>query len=187
MPASSRAVAALACLALTACAATSPASPPTSSEPLTSAVPASPPAIDVAQFEACELLDLEELSAAVAATLPPGEPQPDLDGNAACRYDAPEASTSVLVLVAREAAVPGRGEDMVDQLPLDGRAEELHGVGEAAWFDYCPACPDPTATTLTVIEPPLDFTIALTLPAPDLTRRIILEDLARGAIDRLGL
>jgi hypothetical protein len=36
-----------------------------------------------------------------------------------------------------------------------------------------------------VIEPPLEFTIALTLPAPDMGRRIILEELARGIIDRL--
>ncbi len=182
-----RAVGALACLALTACATTGPASPPTSSAPLSSAVPASAPALDVAHLDPCTLLDRGELSTAVAASLPPGELQPDTDGNAVCLYDAPQASTSVLVLVAREAAVAGRGEDMVDQLPLDGRAEELHGVGEAAWFDYCPACPEPTATTLTVIEPPLEFTIALTLPAPDLSRRIILEELGRGVIGRLRL
>ena len=68
-----------------------------------------------------------------------------------------------------------------------GVAEELHGAGEVAWFDYCPPCADDGASTLTVIEPPLEFTISLLLPAPDNVRRISLERLARQVIERLDL
>jgi hypothetical protein len=143
------------------------------------------PSIDLAQLDPCTLIDRDVLSAAVATDLPAGEPQPEVDGQRACLFDAPAASTSVLVMLSRDPAESGGAEERVDQLPTDGRAEELHGVGEAAWFDYCPICPDQAATTLTVIEPPLEFTIALTLPAPDMGRRIILEELARGIIDRL--
>jgi hypothetical protein len=148
--------------------------------------PLATPALDVASLDPCSLLDATELSTLLQATLSP-QPAPDLDGSHVCSYMDSAASTSVMVLVADAPVLAGRGEDMVDQLPMDGRAEELHGVGEAAWFDYCPACPDDNATTLTVIEPPLEFTLVLTLPARDMARRIPLEELARGVIDRLRL
>jgi len=168
-------------LALSACAAGVPT--PTVSPPPTVAPT---PALDVASLDPCSLFDAGELSTLLSASLR-GERADDLDGYHVCRYDDPAASTSLSVLVATEPFPAGRGEDMVDQLPQDGLAEELHGVGEAAWFDYCPACPDIGSTTLTVIEPPLELTLALTLPATDMMRRIPLEELARDVIANLGL
>jgi len=169
-------LAGLVCLVLAACSTAPSASvaPPT-------------PAIDVTTLDPCALLDAANLSAAVDAEMPAGQQQPDQDGYQVCLYDAPDASTRVTVLVADTPAAAGSGERRVDELPIGGNAEELHGVGEAAWFNYCPVCTNPDATTLTVIEPPLDLTIALELPAPDGTRRIILESLGRSVIDRLGL
>lgn len=159
-----------------------------SQTPLATIAPSpTPPSINVATLDPCELLDLGLLSAEVGAQLPAGTAQAAAGGYAGCSYDAPDSSTSVLVLVSRQAANGGQGEEIVDQLPLDGRAEELHGVGEVAWFDYCPPCADDGASTLTVIEPPLEFTISLLLPAPDEVRRISLERLARQVIARLDL
>jgi hypothetical protein len=171
----------LICAGLAACASASPTSLPTTPPTPT------PPAIDVASLDPCELLDLQLLSEAVDAQLPAGTRRPDAGGYGACSYDAPDASTTVTVLVARQPATGGQGEEIVGQLPLDGRAEELHGVGEVAWFDYCPPCTEDGASTLTVIEPPLEFTITLLVPAPDAARRVVLERLARAVIERLDL
>ncbi|HEX6140564.1 MAG TPA: DUF3558 family protein [Candidatus Limnocylindria bacterium] len=170
----------------TACSpvSSSSATPPPTVPP--SPAPATPTPIDVATLDPCSLLDPQELGPLFGAELLTGEPQPDADGYATCSYHAADASTSVTVLVSRTPVDAAEGEAAVEALPPGSGAEELHGVGGVAWFGYCPQCPAGD-TTLTVIEPPLEFSISLALPAGENARRIALEGLARGAIERLGL
>lgn len=170
-------------LLLTACSGASYTGLPTDS-PRPTLIPT--PALDVSSLDPCSLLSDAEVSEALAASLS-GVATDGPSGYRACAYADAAASTTLTVLVATRPAPAGQGEDRAGQLPQDGRAEELHGVGEAAWFDYCPACPDDGSTTLTVIEPPLEFTLALLLPAPEMARRLSLEELARSAVDGMGL
>lgn len=157
-----------------------------SSASVESIAPSAAPTLDIASLDPCTLLDAGELSARLSAQLS-ASPGPDVGGYRTCAFDDSAASTTLTVLIATTPANDDQGDELVGQLPQDGRAEELHGVGLVAWFDYCPACPDDGSTTLTVIEPPLEFTFALILPTPDIERRVILEELARGVIDDLGL
>lgn len=177
----------LAVLTVAGAACSSVVSPSDTPSPTAAAsTPAATPKLDVATLDPCSLLDAGVLSSAVSAEMPAGEPIPEQDGYAACRYENAEASTVVTVLVGRTPVEEAEGEAAVEALPPGSGAEELHGVGGVAWFGYCPPCPAGD-TTLTVIEPPLEFSIGLALPAAEDTRRIVLEGLARGAIERLGL
>jgi hypothetical protein len=168
---------------LAACSAPSSVTPTASAQ---SVAPSVTPTLDVSSLDPCSLLDAGQLSATLSAQLTASS-GPVVDGYRTCAYDDPAASTTLTVLISTTPANGDQGEEIVGQLPQDGRAEELHGVGLVAWFDYCPACPDDGSTTLTVMEPPLEFTLALTLPTPDLERRVVLEELARSVIDDLGL
>jgi hypothetical protein len=157
--------------------------------PTTTPVPASAaPTLDVTALDPCAVFDLAELSAAVHTDLPEGTRVPDANGYGSCIWDAPAASTRVTVLVSRAAVEDVGDEPTAEQLPPDSGGEEMHGVGDLAWFNYCPACPqEDDATTLTVIARPLELSISLVLPTPDAGRQIILEQLVRAAIARLGL
>ena len=160
----------------------SPTPSPTLAPPVSAA-----PTLDVAALDPCAVFDRSELSSAVHADLPEGERLPDAAGHAVCRWDAPSASTRVTVLTSRIAVEDVGDEPTAEQLPPDSGGQEMHGVGDLAWFNYCPVCPEEDATTLTVIAIPLQFSISLVLPTTDDGRQIILEQLARAAIDRLGL
>lgn len=123
---------------------------------------------------------MKEVSPGVRAS----DPAP---GTAACRYTLLSGLAAVSVVIKRTPVASVVGEGILESLgPLPG-LEELHGVGDVAWFGYCPVCSSSSTTTLTVIAAPLEFSIALEGAALPVAERVHAEALARRIVEDLGL
>ena len=185
IPARLRSVALVALLAgLASCAATSRT--PSASPAGPSA--AASPRLDVTSLDPCSLLDAEtlaeELLQPVAGGIPVNDP---VSGTAACRYAVAGGAGSISIIIKREPASAVGGEEILASLGPRPGLEELHGVGDGAWFGYCPACPSEATTTLTVIAAPLEFSIAFEVAVPSMAELIHAEALARRIVEELGL
>ena len=145
-------------------------------------------AVDGATLDPCTILDVETLAAELGQRVSPGEAREDVaTGTAACRYPLLSGLAALSIVVDRSSVSGVGGEELLESLgPLPG-LEELHGVGDVAWFGYCPACPTGSTTTLTVMAAPLEFSIAFEGAAPPDQERLYAESLARRIVEELGL
>lgn len=162
------------------------AAAPTSTSHLSPGHPSATPTLDVTALDPCSLLAADTLAAVHGWA--PGTPvrtDPPGGGASACRVDLGGGRTLTAMVLPR-AIAPGEGEKFIDSLPPDPDSE-LHGFGDVAWFGHCDGCPPGTTTSLTTAAAPLEFTLALTDTTPSGTQRLVLESLARGIVERLGL
>jgi len=147
-----------------------------------------PPLLDVAGIDPCSLLDAEALAVQLLQPVEPGVRVADAaTGTAACRWTLTSGLGSVVLVVRRDPASSVSGEEILESIGPQPGLEELHGIGDAAWFGYCPPCPSPATTTLTVIAAPLEFSFAFEGASPSLAELIHAEALARRLIEELGL
>jgi hypothetical protein len=146
------------------------------------------PRLDVAKLDPCFVLDRETVAAELLGEVSLGTAEEDAaTGTAACRYTLLSGLAAISIVIDRAPVSGVGGEAVLESLgPLPG-LEELHGVGDVAWFGYCPACPIAATTTLTVIAAPLEFSIAFEGAAPPVAERLHAEELARGIVEDLGL
>lgn len=146
------------------------------------------PRVDVATLDPCSLLDSATVAAELGQEVPAGAPaDDDARGIATCRYPLLSNLAAMIVVVDRTPASGVGGEGILESLGPRPGLEELHGVGDVAWFGYCPTCPLEATTTLTVIAAPLKFSIAFEGAAPPATEQIHAEALARQVVGQLGL
>jgi hypothetical protein len=150
--------------------------------------PAGSPRLDVTSLDPCSLIDAEALAAELLQPVAPGVPAGEAaGGTAACRYALTEGAGSISIIIKREPASGAGGEAILESLGPRPGLEELHGVGDSAWFGYCPPCPSQATTTLTVIAAPLEFSLAFAGIAPSMAERLQAEALARLIVEELGL
>jgi len=146
------------------------------------------PRLDVANVDPCSVLDRETVAAELLEEVSLGTAEEDAaTGTAACRYTLLSGLAAISLVVDRAPVSGVGGEAVLDSLGPQHGLEELHGVGDVAWFGYCPVCPAAATTTLTVIAAPLEFSIAFEGAAPPLAERIHAEALARAIVEDLGL
>ncbi|HEX9633901.1 MAG TPA: hypothetical protein VGB34_00210 [Candidatus Limnocylindria bacterium] len=156
--------------------------------PPSEAGPQETPTIDVATLDPCSLLVATTAAEVLGPEVGPGVPDPEsAAGTAGCTYQLDADGTSLFVIVMRESASGLVGEELLESLPPDSGAEELHGVGDVSWFGHCPVCPRQSTTTLTVIAAPLQFSLAFADAVPSPARRIQAEAMARRVIEEFGL
>ena len=146
------------------------------------------PRLDVANLDPCSILDRETVAAELLQETSVGTAEEDAaTGTAACRYTLLSGLAAISLVIDRAPVSGVGGEAVLESLGPRPGLEELHGVGDVAWFGYCPACPVAATTTLTVIAAPLEFSIAFEGAAPPVAERLHAEALARGIVEDLGL
>jgi len=146
------------------------------------------PRLDVAELDPCAVLDRETVAAEMLQEVSAGTAGEDSTaGTAGCRYTLLSGLAAVSIIIERSPVAGVGGESILQSFGAQPGLEELHGVGDVAWFGYCPVCPVAATTTLTVIAAPLEFSIAFEGAAPPLAERIHAEALARRIVEELGL
>ena len=176
---------AAALIVLLAAGSASCAGPSASSRPASAT---ESPRLDVAKLDPCSVLDRETVAGELLQDVSPGTAREDSPtGTAACRYTLLSGLAAISLVIDRAPVSGVGGEAILESFGPQPGLEELHGVGDVAWFGYCPACPVAATTTLTVIAAPLEFSIAFEGAAPPLAERVHAEALARGIVEDLGL
>jgi len=146
------------------------------------------PELDVGTLDPCSILDRATLATKLGVEVSPGVAhESEGTATAACRYAIPGGLAAISVVIDRMPASGSGGEAVLESLGPRPGLEELHGVGDVAWFGYCPSCPAGATTTLTVIAAPLEFSIAFERAVPEAVDEITAEALARGIVEELGL
>ena len=144
--------------------------------------------LDVAGLDPCSVLDRDTISGELLEEVSQGTAAEDAaTGTATCRYTLLSGLAAISLVIDRAPVSGVGGEAILESFGPHPGLEELHGVGDVAWFGYCPVCPDEATTTLTVIAAPLEFSIAFEGAAPPLAERVHAEALARGIVEDLGL